>query len=275
MELVLSLFPGADIFGRGFEAEGFSVVKGPDLLWDSKIEDFHVPPGRFDGIIAGPPCQNYSDANRNRKPEEGDRLLRECLRAIDESQPQWFLIENVRNVPTVALDGYHVQRLSLRHDECGGKTTRSRVFQFGSRIDPLAEAPVIIRPSRTKRGRSVTPVLLASKSRSAHDRHGRRCVAAGIHLPLTSLTKTARRRVIGNAVPFEMAQTIAQAVTRRSVVTDDDCVCLCGRVTSGPSLATAACRKRVSRSRLEPTRIVTVPGTVTSMDHAVMAGAAP
>ena len=31
-ELVLSLFPGIDLLGRGFEAEGFCVVRGPDLL---------------------------------------------------------------------------------------------------------------------------------------------------------------------------------------------------------------------------------------------------
>jgi hypothetical protein len=30
--LVLSLFPGIDLFGRGFEAAGFCVVRGPDLI---------------------------------------------------------------------------------------------------------------------------------------------------------------------------------------------------------------------------------------------------
>ncbi|MEM7477784.1 MAG: DNA cytosine methyltransferase [Planctomycetota bacterium] len=67
MELVLSLFPGIDVLGRGFEELGFSVVRGPDTLWDQRIEDFHTIPNRFDGIIGGPPCQNYSDANRCRK----------------------------------------------------------------------------------------------------------------------------------------------------------------------------------------------------------------
>ena len=44
MELVLSLFPGIDLLGRGFESEGFCVVRGPDTLWDSMIEEFSAPP---------------------------------------------------------------------------------------------------------------------------------------------------------------------------------------------------------------------------------------
>ena len=51
--LILSLFPGIDLLGRGFEAESFAVVRGPDLLWGGDIRSFHVPPGRFDGIIGG------------------------------------------------------------------------------------------------------------------------------------------------------------------------------------------------------------------------------
>lgn len=54
MELVLSLFPGIDILGRGFESLGFCVVRGPDKMWDSHIEDMHLPSGRFDGVIGGP-----------------------------------------------------------------------------------------------------------------------------------------------------------------------------------------------------------------------------
>lgn len=31
--LLLALFPGIDLLGRGFELEGFCVVRGPDKLW--------------------------------------------------------------------------------------------------------------------------------------------------------------------------------------------------------------------------------------------------
>lgn len=251
MELVLSLFPGIDLLGRGFEAVGFCVVRGPDKLWDAHIEDLRLPAGRFDGVIGGPPCQNYSDANRNRKQSEGDRTVTEFLRCIDESQPAWFLMENVRNVPDVRIPGYTVQRIDLTDCECGGRQRRLRHIQFGSQDGS------IIRPMRTKTARPVTPAVLCRAKQS--DRHSRRLSAQSAPpLPLRSLTKTARARAIGNAVPWTMAVALARAVTLRSGVTPDDCICGCGRrITERARHANASCRKRMERRRLGQLRTVT------------------
>lgn len=253
MELVLSLFPGIDLLGRGFEAAGFCVVRGPDTLWDSRIEDLRLPAGKFDGIIGGPPCQNYSDANRNRNQAEGDRTVTEFLRCIDESQPAWFMMENVRNVPDVAITGYRVQRLDLTDCECGGRQRRLRHIQFGSKDGS------IIRPLRTEGARSVTPAVLCRVKPT--DRHSRRLTAQGApSLPLRSLTKTARAKAIGNAVPWAMAVTLARAVTARSGVTPEDCICGCGRrVTNRARHAGASCRKRMERRRSGCLRTVTFP----------------
>ena len=60
MQLILSLFPGIDLLGQGFEAEGYCVVRGPDRLWGGDIQDFHCFSGRFDGVIGGPPCQDFT-----------------------------------------------------------------------------------------------------------------------------------------------------------------------------------------------------------------------
>ena len=60
MQVVLSLFPGIGLLDRAFEERGFSVVRGPDVLWGGDIANFHVPPGRFDGVIGGPPCKRFS-----------------------------------------------------------------------------------------------------------------------------------------------------------------------------------------------------------------------
>lgn len=59
-QLVLSLFPGIDLLGRAFSAQGFCVVKGPDVLWSERIEEFHGPPGRLKALaravpLASPP----------------------------------------------------------------------------------------------------------------------------------------------------------------------------------------------------------------------------
>jgi len=253
MELVLSLFPGAGILDRGFTAEGFCITKGPDIIWDERIEDYHIPPGRFDGIIGGQPCQNYSMANRKRDPAEGDRLVKEMLRIIHEGKPTWFLIENVPGIPNVASHGYTVQRLDLIDCECGGTQTRLRHIQFGSRWGS------IIRPIRTPRPRRVTPTLTTVDD-SPHARHSRRVRAQGLDtLPLRALTRTARSRAIGNAVPFTMATTLARAVALRGPVTPTDCPCLCGRVTTHGTQATAACRKRMQRRRQNHSRQITWP----------------
>ena len=211
-----------------------------------RIEDFHAPSGRFHGVIGGPPCQNYSDANRHRDTAEGDRLVGHFLRVVNESRPAWFLMENVRAVPTVQLPGYHVQRLDLTDCECGGRQKRLRHVQFGT---PRGFAE-IIRPLRTSDARPVTPPVLCRMA-GKNDRHSRRVARQGSPpLPLRSLTSAARARAIGNAVPWAMGLALARAVTARSSVTADDCVCLCGRQVTPPARhATAACRKRMERRR--------------------------
>lgn len=268
--LILSLFPGVDLLGRAFAARGFCVVRGPDALLDDFIEDFHATPGRFDGVIGGPPCVNYSDANRRRNTAEGDRLVREYLRVVDESQATWFLMESVRNVPDVSLAGYVVQRVDVLDTDFGGRQSRLRHIQFGHRDG------WIIRPRRTWSARPVTPVpTVTTAPCGPGDRHSRRCAKQGIPtLPLRTFTPTARRRAIGNGVPFPIGLALAAAVSRAGPVTAADCHCGCGRAIAPPaSYANVACRQRASRRRrghfrcigLEPddTRI---PWTVTPDD---------
>ncbi|GAI10294.1 unnamed protein product, partial [marine sediment metagenome] len=58
--LILSIFPGIDLLGRAFEEEGYCVVRGPDPLWGGDIKSFHPPAEVFEGVIGGPPCQEWS-----------------------------------------------------------------------------------------------------------------------------------------------------------------------------------------------------------------------
>ena len=94
--LVLSLFPGIGLLDMAFEEEGFTVVRGPDVLWGGDIRRFHPPAGKFDGIIGGPPCQAFSRLahmvrHNGLEPRFGN-LIPEFERCVKEAMPRWFLI---------------------------------------------------------------------------------------------------------------------------------------------------------------------------------------
>lgn len=60
------------------------------------VENYH-PPKNVHGIIANPPCLEFSTARlggKARSPEDGMQLVKECLRIIKEANPVWWVIEN-------------------------------------------------------------------------------------------------------------------------------------------------------------------------------------
>ena len=127
VELVLSLFPGIGLLDSAFEAEGFQVVRGPDILWGGDVHRFHVPAGVFTGVIGGPPCQTFSTASAIRGTAKLD-LIPEFLRVVREAQPEWVVMENVQQAighPAIPRDWQHTK---LRDYDCGGHTNRTRAF---------------------------------------------------------------------------------------------------------------------------------------------------
>lgn len=126
--LVLSLFPGAGLLDRGFEQAGFCVVRGPDTLFGQPIEDFCALAlrGPLEGVIGGPPCQDFSRARRRPPTGHGLRMLAQYARVVTEAEPSWFLLENVPGVPDIHISGYQVQRFNLFAHEFGLRQSRNR-----------------------------------------------------------------------------------------------------------------------------------------------------
>lgn len=247
--LVLSLFPGIDLLGQGFEREGFCVVRGPDLILGQDIRTFQPPPGRFDGIVAGSPCQDFSKLRRSPSSGYGLAMLHEFTRCVSAAAPDWFLLENVPTVPDIQIAGYSVQRFDLRASECGLPQSRLRHFQFGSRHGYVL---VLDRPERT----AVTvPACVASEG-SQQDRRGWSVFCEQMGLPpgfeLPAFTLSQRYRAVGNGVPIPMAAFLARAI-RDSMVPANAvrlCACGCGRRLHGKQRAALpACRKRLERRR--------------------------
>lgn len=247
--LILSIFPGIDLLGRGFEAEGFCVVRGPDILWGGTILSFHPTPGKFAGIIGGSPCQDFSKKRRDPPSGNGLRMLGEYKRVVMEALPDWFLLENVPQVPDIEIPGYSIQRFDLNANECGLPQNRLRHFQYGSRHG------LVITPERLPRFRNCQPTCLATEGKLKDRRDwGDFCQLQGLprDFDLPGLSIAQKYSAVGNGVPIPMGQAIARAIRaarlERSKVRL--CLCGCGRLLSGHQrAATAACRKRLERSR--------------------------
>ncbi len=274
MSLILSLFPGADLLGRAFEASGFCVVRGPDLVWGGDVREFSAPAGRFEGVIGGSPCQDFSRARRTPPTGKGLELLRHFCRVVEEAAPEWFLLENVPGVPCVYVPGYHIQRFNLNAAECGGRQNRLRAFQFGSRdgtclVVDRADTPAVRAPA-----------CLATEG-NRQDRRGFAdfCELQGLPrtFDLPGLSLAAKYRAVGNGVPLHMGRVIARAVATRGESHGVTlCACRCGRrVTGRQTLATPACRKRMERARRGDAAGVSGPGFVTGAESRAAPAATP
>ncbi|MFP7298728.1 DNA cytosine methyltransferase [Neobacillus niacini] len=56
--------------------------------------------GNIDVIIGGPPCQGFSNANRQKNTliSSNNQLVKEYIRAIEEIRPKAFVMENVKSI---------------------------------------------------------------------------------------------------------------------------------------------------------------------------------
>lgn len=246
--VTLSVFSGIDLLGMGFEAEGFCVVSAGDLIFGRDVRRFRPPPGVFTGVIGGPPCQDFSAARRGAPVLDGygAEMLKEFVRVVCDAAPEWFLMENVCRVPTIAVPGYRMQRIDLDARECGSAQRRLRHFQWGSRAGLVLS---VTRLAVTAQGEAT---CTAMEGRRAVKRDWPAfCALQGLpeNFALPSFTKAAAYQAVGNGVPLEMGRVIARAVTAaRPWHAAKLCACSCGREVTGKQiLATVACRQRVSR----------------------------
>lgn len=244
MNLVLSLFTGLGLLDRAFSERGWCVVSAGDLLLQGlHIADFRAAPGHFEGVIGGPPCQDFSKARRCAPTGHGELMLREFERVVGEAQPVWWLCENVPGVPDVNVPGYYVQRFNLNAAECDPTSPQNRLrrIQYGSRD-----------------GRELCILRSDAAAQTAP------CVTGGVKslaralelqgvpsLKLPFYHATGARKAVANGVPLCMGRMLAKAIAERDRVRPWKlCECGCGApLKPGQSLARCDCRKRESRKR--------------------------
>lgn len=248
--LVLSLFPGADLLGRGFEHAGYLVLRGPDTLLGQNVRSLLLGnhTGVFEGIFGGSPCQDFSRARRRPPSGYGVAMLKEFARLITEGQPLWWLLENVPGVPDVHIAGYVTQRFNVFASEFGCRQRRNRTMQFGSR-----DGFKIVLP-RGSVSQKLLPAALASDGLKRRRNFADLCELQGLprEFDMPGLSRSAKIRAVGNGVPVPVARAVAEAIRDRQVTAACHrlCACDCGRPITGRQVtATAACRKRMERRR--------------------------
>lgn len=164
---LISLFSGAGGLDLGFHNAGFTTLVAneydrkicptfranfPDVkliegdIRDIPSDDF---PKGIHGIIGGPPCQSWSEAGSLRGIEDArGQLFYEYIRILKETQPLFFLAENVsgmlagRHSDAVKgfmklFDdaGYDVNLKLLNANDFDVAEDRDRVFYIGFRKD--------------------------------------------------------------------------------------------------------------------------------------------
>lgn len=252
--MVLSLFSGIGLLDSGFVNHGFCVCAAEEQLLGGDIRHFRGIPGRFDGVIGGSPCQDFSKARRTPPTGYGLEMLSEFVRIVTEVQPRWFLLENVPTVPTVTVPGYHIQRFDLCPTDLGYPQRRKRHFQFGSK-----EGLVLNIERRSFTGEKI-PTLTASEGRRTQKRtFDDFCRLQGLSsvLELPDFHRAARYKVVGNGVHTAVANEVARAILEVTTTPVPDtihtvklCYCGCGRrITGKRKTATDACRKRWQKKR--------------------------
>lgn len=236
--LVLSLFPGIGLLDMAFEEEGFCIVRGPDLLWGGNIKTFHPPAGRFDGVIGGPPCQDFSELRTLNaalgRPETFGNLVPEFERVCVATAPAWFLMEQVPLAPTPLVPGYTLHDQLLKDHWCGGLTQRERRFSFGTLTgQPLRVETLALHTTEPERAVTGDARVSSVDERIRNkDRVGTTgggvLPHAGKTLPLAEMcrlqglpaafldhhpfTATAARKAVGNGVPMALGRAVAKAV---------------------------------------------------------------
>ena len=223
-----------------FEQEGFCVVRGPDLVFGGDIHRFRAVPGKFDGVIGGPPCQAFSQLRHIVEAngfQTAPNLIPEYERVVGEAQPGWFVMENVPAAPEPVVPGYIVRSVLLRDVWVGGATMRQRRFSFGTRdgralhVETLALHQITAEPAVTCDMRRRPVAIGGSGKRKPNESGGRTSSlnrGGGAEtldrmLELQGLppdffhddcplTASGKKMMVGNGVPLPMGRAVALAV---------------------------------------------------------------
>lgn len=157
-KIILDLCGGTGSWSRYYQLAGYDVRN--ITLPEYDVLTYRAPENVY-GILAAPSCTEFSVLNckaeaRERKPDEGLKIVMACLRIIQECRPHFWALEN----PVGYLREYMGKpRLTFQPWEYGDPwTKRTDIWgqfcipekKFSSWEDVPNKIPLYSRPGRSK-----------------------------------------------------------------------------------------------------------------------------
>ena len=133
-------FPGTELI-----EENIARMSGADVLERVGANEVGV-----DILVAGLPCQGFSESNRRTRTRGNprNRLYKEVLRLLAEMEPRWFVIENVAGIATLESGrfleemtadfegaGFRVSQKVLNAGDFAVPQLRRRTFLVGTNTE--------------------------------------------------------------------------------------------------------------------------------------------
>lgn len=165
---VIDLFCGSGGMSLGFTQSGYKIIfandiepscvetysynhpeVNPEKIILGDIQDFASTVSEYtmnehvDVVIGGPPCQSFSNANRQRIIDDPrNRLYKEFVAVVASVRPTFFVMENVIGMKQIASQvfedfeniGYKVNYEVLNAVEFGVPQQRKRIIFIGNKV---------------------------------------------------------------------------------------------------------------------------------------------
>jgi DNA (cytosine-5)-methyltransferase 1 len=162
---VVSLFSGCGGLDLGFKQAGFEIIWANDFDKDSvetykkniddrivhgditKIDSANIPKNA-DVLLGGFPCQGFSVANNKRNVKDKRNFLyKEMLRIIRDTQPKFFIAENVKGILSLGK-GKVIEMIIKDFNSLGYKVEKPFVINCAYYGVPQFRERVIIMGNR-------------------------------------------------------------------------------------------------------------------------------
>lgn len=150
----------------------------PNLGDITAIDNWKEYHGHVDLLIAGLPCQPYSNAGKQRGVQDARDLTRQFLQIVADVSPRFLLIENVPQFATVDggkpfrafIDGLHDSGYTTGHRVIDARDfvaqRRKRLFICGHRGDAGTAPDAVLAYAAGSAGSSTTGATASSSSAS-------------------------------------------------------------------------------------------------------------